>query len=107
VLAVQQLAGMNAPKAQHYVTKSYLRGFANGSGKKVRLYIYERGKQEPYQQPPEKVAKKNCYYSFRDEKGELDHSVEEFLGRIEASALPVIVRLGKEDFQPDWIERDA
>ena len=50
-------------------------------------------------------AKQNYYYSFRDEKGQLDHSVEESFGMIEASALPVISRLAREDFQPDWIER--
>jgi hypothetical protein len=31
----------------------------------------------------EKIAKKNYYYSFRDEMGELDHSVEQFLAMIQ------------------------
>ncbi len=96
---------MTVPKAQHYVTQSYLRGFATGAGKRARVYVYERGRPEPFQQHPEKVARQNYYYSFADEKGELDHSVEEFLGKIESSAMPVLNRIVLQDFQPSWEER--
>ena len=100
-----QQSRMSVPKAQHYVTQSYLRGFATGAGKKARLYVYERGRTEPFQQHPERVARQNYYYSFADENGELNHSVEEFLGKIESSAMPVLTRIAAEDFQPTWEER--
>src|SRR5438034_3167821 len=96
---------MKRPKSHHFVTESYLRGFASGSGKKTHLYVYERGKAVPYKQNPKKVAKRSNYYSVQNPDGTFNDSLEHFLGAIESEVIPTLRRLSSQDFQLGWEDR--
>jgi hypothetical protein len=98
---------MSRPKAQHYVTGSYLRLFATGAGKSARLQVYERGQQKTWGQHPDKVARRTNYYSIQRKDGTFDDAVEELLELVESSALPVLLRLANEEFEPTLDERVA
>lgn len=96
----------NRPKSQHFLAQSYLRGFATGSGRKTILYAYERKKTTPLRQHPSKVARQANYYSVRKPDGSIDDSVEHFLSRVEAEAIPVLRSLASQTMQPGWAERE-
>ena len=49
--------------------------------------------------------KQNYYHSFVGEDGKLDHSIEEFLGKIESAAMPMITRIAAGNVQLTWEER--
>lgn len=93
------------PKGQHYVTAAYLRKFATGSGRRAMLYVYERDRDEPYRQKPERAARVTNYYSIRKEDGSWDDSIEDLLGQVESTAVPLIERLAIADFEPSWNDR--
>jgi hypothetical protein len=97
---------MNRPKGQHFVAQSYLRGFANGAGNDARVYVYERGRDDPYRQHPKKVARQTNYYSFRQPDGTLNDSAEDLLGWFESDSLPVLRSLANGSFQNTWAERE-
>jgi hypothetical protein len=70
------------------------------------VYVYERGRDDPYRQHPKKVARQTNYYSFRQPDGTLNDSAEDLLGRVESDALPVLRSLAGGRFQNTWAERE-
>lgn len=83
------------PKGQHYVHRAYLEGFQDPAlrereGRRA-LWVYMPGKQ-PISQAPERVAKRNYYYCYRQENERKFH-VEHNLQQLEDVTLPVLIRL--------------
>lgn len=95
----------NRPKVQHYVTASYLRKFATGAGRKAMLYVYERDKSEPFRQKPEQTARATNYYSIKKGNGTWDDSIENLLGDVESTAVPLVDKLSSSEFSPSWNDR--
>lgn len=95
----------NRPKVQHYVTASYLHKFTTGAGRKAMLYVYERNKSNPFRQKPEQAARATNCYSVKREDGTWDDSIENLLGDVESTAVPLIERLSAHDFSPSWNDR--
>ena len=93
------------PKQQHYVTKAYLDGFlAPGAS---QLFCYARnGKM--FSRRTQDIATGRNFYTFKNEKGEWDDSLEEIIGRtVEAPGLPVLQKLAKGNTRLNWGERTA
>jgi hypothetical protein len=56
------------PKCHHYVHRAYLEGFLDPDLERIRepfLWMY-MGNKFPFRQRPERVAKRNYYYCYRD-----------------------------------------
>lgn len=90
----------------HFVTQSYLRGFATGAGRKSMLYVYERNNPKPFRQKPQQAARQTNYYSFTKADGTVDDSIESLLGMVESRAIPVLKKLASDDLQLNWEARD-
>lgn len=78
---------------QHFVPRAYLSAFTDPdtpSGQEPYLWVYERDGEAPYARSPRKVAVRTHYYSFPDELGDLNESIEELLSKIESQAIPVL-----------------
>lgn len=85
---------------QHLVPRAYLKGFTDPhvpGGQEPYLWIYERGGKGEYRRAPQKTAVRKHYYSFRDEGGKRDMSVEAFLGKLESLGMPILKRLAGGD----------
>jgi hypothetical protein len=88
------------PKGQHFVHRAYLEGFQDPvllrAGRRA-LWVYMPGK-EPISQVPDRVAKRNYYYCYRQENERKFH-VEHGLQKLEDAALPILLRLREGDFK--------
>lgn len=83
---------MNRPRQQHYVTRAYLEGFAPERDR--HLFVYTRGKTNPFRALPKNVAKIHNFYSAQRPDGTHDDRVEHMLQElIEDPGLHVIRRL--------------
>lgn len=87
------------PKSQHFVHRAYLQGFQDpalvAQGKRA-LWLYMPGKHA-VTQIPERVAKRNYYYCYR-ENDERQFLVEHGLQELEDATLPILLRLRQGDF---------
>jgi len=75
-------------KIQHFLPQTYLKGFSKKEkspiGDKIDvLNIYDFKKQTLKGRQTNKIAWKPYYYSFKDENGELDHSMEKKFSELE------------------------
>ena len=61
------------------------------------LWLYDRERKEFGRQPPNKTAVEKDYYTFLNEKGEKDCSVEEYFSKIESKAKETIAKLEARD----------
>lgn len=80
-------------KSQHYVPRAYLAGFVDPETPDHHtpyLWVYEADKDAPYRKAPKNVAEESFYYSFQDERGELQHDMEEGLSNIEGAGIEVL-----------------
>jgi hypothetical protein len=86
------------PKSQHFIHRAYLEGFQDPAllreGRRA-LWLYMVGKN-PVPQAPERVAKRNYYYCYR-EKDERQFLVEHTLQKLEDSSLPILIKLKNVD----------
>jgi hypothetical protein len=60
------------PKRHHFLPEFYLNGFARDG----LLWLYDRGRKQYRRQTPHNTAIIGHYYTFENEKGEKDYSVE-------------------------------
>jgi hypothetical protein len=81
------------PKRQHYVPRFLLKEF--GSGKKHRLYAYDKQTDRVFQTNPEKVAAENGFYDFTFEGSAF--TAEPAMGSLEAATAPVVKRINREE----------
>lgn len=79
----------NHPKQQHYVPRFLLKGFT--SGKKHRLYAYDKQTDRVFPTNPDKVAVENGFYDFSFEGATL--TAEPAMGSLEDAASPAIKRI--------------
>lgn len=94
-------------KSQHYVPRSYLAGFVDPETPEhyePYVWVHERKGDEPYQKAPKNVAEDSFYYSFRNERGELQHDVEAALSKIEGPGVEVIRTLDQGTDPEDLTE---
>ena len=77
-----------------------------GAGRHALLYVYERGRAEPFRQKPQQAARETDYYSFHNADGLPDNSIEHLLGIVESDAVPVIRKISSGDTQLTWDERN-
>ena len=80
---------MPEPKRHHYLPQFYLEGFAEEG----TLWVYDRVEREYREQTPHNTAVVSHYYSYQDEKGELETELESALAEIEGKAKPIIKEL--------------
>ncbi len=88
----------NKPKKQHYLAQFYLKGFCtfynhnNVTKKKIKekLWYYDVKRNEFRNQNILEVAAQNYFYSWTNEKGEKDFSVENSLQKFENQISPLI-----------------
>jgi len=89
-------------KKQHYLPRFYLEGFSieeNFNGVKQNLiWYYSKETKELKRKSIENIAHKPYYYSYKDQKGEYDLSVEKYFGYIEFETSKVIKQL-EDDFR--------
>jgi hypothetical protein len=88
---------MTAPleegKAQHYIPKFYLKGFADNQR---RLWVYEKFK--PIRESkPKHEAHRSDYYTHA-EKGDRDETAEDVLKELESRAAPIIRKLANPQY---------
>lgn len=87
------------PKCHHYVHRAYLEGFLDPDLERIRepfLWMY-MGNKFPFRQRPERVAKRNYYYCYRDgEKKSFE--AEHNLQKLEDLALPTLRQLRERHF---------
>lgn len=81
------------PKQQHYVPRFLLKEF--GSGKKHRLYAYDKQTDRVFQTNPEKVAAENGFYDFTLEGSTF--TAEPAMGSLETATAPVLKRIIREE----------
>lgn len=81
------------PKQQHYVPRFLLKEF--GSGKKHRLYAYDKQTDRVFQTNPEKVAAENGFYDFSFEGSTF--TAEPAMGSLETATAPVVKRIIREE----------
>ncbi|NHZ87170.1 MAG: DUF4238 domain-containing protein [Planctomycetia bacterium] len=87
-----------SPKKQHYLAQFYLKGFCsdyNTSIKQIsknsnRLWYYDLKRKEYRNQHIRKIASQNYFYSWTDEMGKKDYSIEKELGEFENQISPLI-----------------
>jgi hypothetical protein len=81
--------GINDTKKQHYVPQFLLRNFPTEG--KEQLWVYDKANDNVFPSNIKDIASENKFYDFKvDGEG---HSLEEFMGKIEASAAPIIRRI--------------
>jgi len=83
----------NETKRQHYLPQFYLKGFT----KEEKLWVYDREKNEFRIQTPLNTAIEKDYYSFIDNKGEKNKSIEKMLANIEGRVVPVFDKISKQE----------
>ncbi|MET0399584.1 MAG: DUF4238 domain-containing protein [Longimicrobiaceae bacterium] len=81
------------PKQQHYVPRFLLKEF--GSGKKHRLYTYDKQTDRVFQTNPDKVAAENGFYDFTLEGSTF--TAEPAMGSLETATAPVVKRILREE----------
>jgi Protein of unknown function (DUF4238) len=84
---------MSEPKNHHYVSRAYLAAFTDPNtpaGQEPYLWVYERGEGTPYSRSPKKTAVKRHYYRVTHDDGTTDNALEDYLSRVESSAIPVL-----------------
>lgn len=85
---------MSKPIQQHYLPKSaYLRFFEHPQ-RPGFIYFYRRGKA-PTLANIGRIAKERYLYSFIDEKGSYDHTLEEELAKLELATTPILRKLNQ------------
>jgi Protein of unknown function (DUF4238) len=82
------------PRAQHYIPKFYLKGFADPTG---TLWVYERFKVLRSSKPKKEANRSDYYTHF--EHGERDETAEEVLKDIESVVAPIIRKLANPQYQ--------
>jgi hypothetical protein len=82
-----------ATEDQHFIPKSYLKGFTE---KKV-LWVCEQGKSIRASKPKEEANRPDYYTYERD--GERDDSTERTLQKIESVVAPTLQKIGNRQFQ--------
>jgi hypothetical protein len=83
------MVGQSKPKRHHFLPEFYLNGFARNA----LLWLYDRQKDEYRCQTPKNTAVIGHYYTFLNEQGEDDYSLENFLSQVEGKAKAVIGKL--------------
>lgn len=83
----------NESKRHHYLPQFYLKGFIN----KEKFCVYDRGKNEFRIQTPLNTAIEKDYYTFIDNKGEKNKSIEKILADIEGRVVPVCDKISKQE----------
>jgi hypothetical protein len=95
---------MSKNKKQHYLSAFYLYNFTNeiqqseGQGRerrKTKIFHYDLQKGEIKERPIENVATESYLLSCRDNDGNLDHSVDERLKKVEDRAAIAFEELDK------------
>lgn len=61
------------------------------------LWLYDRERKEFRRQSPKNTAVEKDYYTFENENGEKDFSIEEYLSKIESKAKDSIVKLERRE----------
>jgi uncharacterized protein DUF4238 len=80
---------MGTPKRHHYLPLFYLEKFS----RRGLLWVYDQYSNEFRRQPPKDTAVETHRYSFLDEHGRLDASMEALLSRFETEAAPALAKL--------------
>ncbi|MFH1852477.1 MAG: DUF4238 domain-containing protein [Candidatus Neomarinimicrobiota bacterium] len=89
---------VNKPKKQHYVARSYLKGFSkeylkpmrNQNNNEFYLWYYDIERNEYRKQHIKEVAQQRYFYSWITENGTRNYSLEEHLSEIECAIYPLI-----------------
>ena len=84
-------------RRHHFLPQFYLRGFCRNNN----FWIFDRHKSEYRMQSPINTAIETDYYSFRNNDGSLDPSLESFLSKIEGSASPIIKKIERQEILND------
>lgn len=93
---------MSKNKNQHYVSAFYLYHFTNeqqrnnskGNKRDTKIWHYEKQKGRIKERPIEKVATESYIFSFQNNDGEYDHSLDDSLKEAEQLAAKAFVELG-------------
>jgi hypothetical protein len=89
-------------KKQHYISAFYLCNFTNnlqkenskGSCRNTKIWHYEKSKAQIKERPIEKLATESYIFSFKNDDGEYDHSLDEELKKDEELAAKALTLLG-------------
>ncbi|MDQ6734453.1 MAG: DUF4238 domain-containing protein [Nitrospirota bacterium] len=93
---------MSGPVQHHYLPKSAYLRFVEPEEKPDFIYLSQRD-QEIVLVNTRKIAKERHLYSFTNQNGLLDSSVEQMLGDFEQRATPVLGKFNYcEYLQPMW-----
>src|SRR2546423_814977 len=82
-----------ATKAQHYIPKFYLKGFADKQG---ALWVYEKFKPLRKSKPKHEAHHPDYYTHAED--GERDETAEDVLKKVESQVAPVILKLANPQY---------
>jgi|GEM_PF-1155291 len=88
---------MQTKKRHHYVSQFYLGGFTQPANES-QLWVYEKGKAEPFKASPENIGFERYYYSFEKADGTRDtNTVEDMYSKVEQSAAEVISKIANRE----------
>jgi len=77
---------MNSPKRHHTLQEFYLRNFC----KSGELWVYDIHRDEVRPQTPKNTTVRKHFYTFEDEHGNKDYTIENILAQVEGIASKVI-----------------
>jgi hypothetical protein len=88
---------MHTKKRHHYVPKFYLSGFTIPADES-QLWVYEKGKEEPFKASPDSIGFQKYYYSFEKVDGTRDtNTIEDMYSKVEQSAAKVIGKIANRE----------
>lgn len=81
---------MAKPKRHHYIPRVYLKNFTNSNGK---VWVYDKELNTLKELSTKDTTLEKELYTITDADGNKDYSLEEFFGKIETTASPIINKI--------------
>ncbi|MDQ3813949.1 MAG: DUF4238 domain-containing protein [Armatimonadota bacterium] len=81
-------------KNQHYLPQFYLKNFTRPEAL-GQVFVLKKGHSHWSKRGVKSVASRDYFYSFRDERGDVDYTLEQAISELEHQLSPVLVKLLK------------
>ena len=90
---------MAKPKRHHYIPRVYLKNFTNSNDK---VWVYDKKLKTLKELSTKDTTLEKELYTITDAEGNKDYSLEEFFGKIETTASPIINKIiNKQVISPE------
>ncbi|QLQ17962.1 MAG: DUF4238 domain-containing protein [Exiguobacterium profundum] len=83
---------MKEPVNHHFVPQGYLRGFADGTGSKARVWVADRTKADPFPTNIRNVAAQRDFNRINPIPGGDPYALEKAMGQLEGQVAPALRR---------------